>query len=73
MHGAGRIARAAASGGSSRLVVADALQPESLTAAMRGIDVAYYLIHSMSASGGDFQRRDLQAARNFALLRGKQE
>ena len=52
---------------SSHLVVADALQPESLTAAMRGIDVAYYLIHSMSASGGDFQQRDLQAARNFAL------
>jgi uncharacterized protein YbjT (DUF2867 family) len=52
---------------SARLVVADALQPESLTAAMRGIDVAYYLIHSMSAPGGDFQQRDLNAAHNFAL------
>ena len=51
---------------SSHLVVADALQPESLTAAMQGIDVAYYLIHSMSASGGDFGQCDLQAARNFA-------
>ncbi len=52
---------------STRLAVADALQPESLTAAMRGIDVAYYLIHSMSAPGGDFQQRDLNAAHNFAL------
>jgi uncharacterized protein YbjT (DUF2867 family) len=52
---------------SARLVVADALQPESLTAAMRGIDVAYYLIHSISAPGGDFQQRDLNAAHNFAL------
>ena len=53
--------------GSTRPVVADALQPESLAAAMEGIDVAYYLIHSMSASGGDFQKRDWLAARNFAV------
>jgi uncharacterized protein YbjT (DUF2867 family) len=51
---------------STRLVVADALQPESLAAAMQGIDVAYYLIHSMSAAGGDFQERDWHAAQNFA-------
>ena len=44
--------------GSTRPVVADALQPESLAAAMEGIDFAYYLILSMSASGGDFQKRD---------------
>jgi uncharacterized protein YbjT (DUF2867 family) len=52
---------------SPRLAIADALQPESLAAAMRGIDVAYYLIHSMSASGGDFQERDWRAAHNFAV------
>jgi len=52
---------------STRLVVADALRPESLAAAMQGIDVAYYLIHSMSASGGDFQERDRLAAHNFAV------
>jgi uncharacterized protein YbjT (DUF2867 family) len=52
---------------STRLAVADALQPESLAAAMRGIGVAYYLIHSMSASGGDFQQRDWRAAHNFAV------
>jgi uncharacterized protein YbjT (DUF2867 family) len=51
---------------SSRIVVADALQPESLVAAMQGINIAYYLIHSMSASGGDFQQRDWRAAHNFA-------
>ena len=52
---------------SPRLVIADALQPPSLVAAMQGVDVAYYLIHSMSASGGDFQQRDWQAAQNFAI------
>ncbi|MGA7381939.1 MAG: SDR family oxidoreductase [Terriglobales bacterium] len=52
---------------STRVVVADALQPESVAAAMQGIEVAYYLIHSMSASGGDFQERDQLAAHNFAV------
>jgi len=52
---------------STRIVVADALQPESLAAAMQGIEVAYYLIHSMSASGGGFQERDQLAAHNFAV------
>lgn len=50
----------------ARVVVADALQPESLAEAMRGIEVAYYLIHSMSASGGDFHEQDWRAAQNFA-------
>ena len=52
---------------STRNVVADVLQPESVAAAMQGIEVAYYLIHSMSASGGDFQERDRLAAHNFAV------
>jgi uncharacterized protein YbjT (DUF2867 family) len=52
---------------STRVVVADALQPESVAAAMQGIEVAYYLIHSMAASGGDFQERDQLAAHNFAV------
>jgi uncharacterized protein YbjT (DUF2867 family) len=51
----------------SRVVVADALQPQSLSAAMQGVDVAYYLIHSMSASSGDFKQRDWRAAQNFAI------
>ena len=52
---------------STRTVVADALQPQGMAAALQGIEVAYYLIHSMSALGGDFQKRDRLAARNFAV------
>lgn len=47
------------------LVEADALAPETLPAALAGVDVAYYLVHSMAA-GRDFGRLDLQAADNFA-------
>lgn len=46
------------------VVAADALQPESLRRALSGIDVAYYLVHSMGG-GGDFARKDREAARNF--------
>ncbi len=43
----------------------DALNEESLVAAMQGVQVAYYLIHGMQ--GGKVNaERDLQAARNFA-------
>lgn len=48
-----------------RIVRGDALQPEMLTENMRGIEVAYYLIHSMAAAG-DFKDNDRQAAKNFA-------
>jgi uncharacterized protein YbjT (DUF2867 family) len=51
----------------TRVVVADALRPASLAAVMEGIDVAYYLIHSMSAPGDDFDQRDYLAAKNFAM------
>lgn len=47
------------------LVTADALHPDSLPAALRDIDVAFYLVHSMAA-GRDFADLDLKAARNFA-------
>ncbi len=46
------------------VVTADALAPESLAKALEGIDVAFYLVHSM-ASGADFARLDRQAATNF--------
>ncbi len=46
-------------------VQADALQPETLAAALKDIDVAYYLVHSMAA-GRRFGQLDLQAADNFA-------
>jgi len=47
------------------LVEADALRPETLAAALAGIEIAYYLVHSMAA-GKDFGRLDLQAADHFA-------
>jgi uncharacterized protein YbjT (DUF2867 family) len=46
------------------LVSADALKPPSLRSALEGIDVAYYLVHSMAA-GRDFARLDREAAANF--------
>ena len=47
------------------LVEADALKPETLAAALADVDIAYYLVHSMTA-GKDFGRIDLEAADNFA-------
>jgi uncharacterized protein YbjT (DUF2867 family) len=47
------------------LVAADALKPETLPAALAGIETAYYLVHSM-ASGLGFGRLDVEAAANFA-------
>jgi uncharacterized protein YbjT (DUF2867 family) len=43
----------------------DALDPASLARAMHGVDTAYYLIHSMDASG-DFESLDRASAKNFA-------
>ena len=47
------------------LVESDALDPESLDAALEGIDTAFYLVHSMAA-GKRFPQIDAEAARNFA-------
>lgn len=49
----------------AELVEADALAPETLGAALAGVDIAYYLVHSMGA-GKDFGRLDLTAAAHFA-------
>ena len=43
----------------------DVLRAESLPAAMHGVSVAYYLVHSMGGGSG-FHERDMDAARNFA-------
>ncbi|MFZ3189330.1 MAG: NAD(P)H-binding protein, partial [Candidatus Sulfotelmatobacter sp.] len=50
-----------------KFVEADALQAETLPPALNGIDVAYYLIHSMSGRVKGFELRDRQAAYNFAM------
>jgi uncharacterized protein YbjT (DUF2867 family) len=47
------------------LVLGDVLDPATLPAALDRVDAAYYLIHSMGRHG-NFGRRDLRAARNFA-------
>jgi uncharacterized protein YbjT (DUF2867 family) len=47
------------------LVEADALRPETLPAALDGVDTAYYLVHSMAA-GRNFGSLDLLAAEHFA-------
>jgi uncharacterized protein YbjT (DUF2867 family) len=50
----------------------DAVSGRGLEAAMDGIEVAYYLIHSMEpSSDGAFAARELAAARNFARAAGQ--
>ncbi len=48
------------------VVEADALKPGTLDGIFRGVDVAYYLIHSLGAGERSFRRADQTAARNFA-------
>lgn len=45
-------------------VAGDVDDPASLRAAMAGVEAAYYLVHSLGDD--DFERRDADAARNFA-------
>lgn len=52
-------------GATTEAVAGDALKPESLPAAMAGVDTAFYLVHSMGTSG-DFAEEDRRAAQNFA-------
>ena len=49
----------------TEVVHGDLLQPESLTSAFAGVDVAFYLVHSMQASG-EFEARERESAANFA-------
>lgn len=44
---------------------ADATDPNAVRRALEGVDVAYYLIHSLGL-GGSFEQRDRAAARVFA-------
>ena len=53
----------------TEVVKGDLQDPESLATALEGIDVAYYLVHSMGGTG-DFEERDRRAARNFAAAAG---
>lgn len=46
-------------------VKGDLLEPQGLDGAFRGIDTAYYLVHSMAGGRAGFERRDRQAAEYF--------
>ena len=48
------------------VVRADLLEPASLRPALEGVDIAYYLAHSMGGGEAGFAERDLRAARSFA-------
>jgi uncharacterized protein YbjT (DUF2867 family) len=51
----------------------DVLDATTLAGAGQGVDVAYYLIHSMGrGAGGDFEERERRAARNFADMAGSE-
>jgi uncharacterized protein YbjT (DUF2867 family) len=52
----------------AKIVVADALNAESLRAALEGVDTAYYLIHSLLLGPKEFASADVQAARNFRMV-----
>ena len=49
----------------TEVVAADVLDRTTLTPAMAGVEVAYYLVHSMG-SGATFETQDRQAAAQFA-------
>jgi uncharacterized protein YbjT (DUF2867 family) len=49
------------------VVRADVLEPGTLGPALEGVEVAYYLVHSMGrGADGDYAERDQQGAENFA-------
>lgn len=53
-------------GARTQVVSGDALRPETLAAALEGIDTAYYLIHAMAdASKAGFEEQDRRSAENF--------
>lgn len=50
----------------AKVMSADLLDPPSLDEPLKGIEVAYYLAHSMGAGEHGFAERDREAARAFA-------
>jgi uncharacterized protein YbjT (DUF2867 family) len=58
-------------GGGIPVLAADTVSGEGLAAALDGIDVAYYLIHSMErSSNGAFDELERRSAQNFADAAG---
>ncbi len=56
----------ARAGSGTEVVAGECLSPSTLRPAMAGVDVAYYLVHSMG-SAGSFEEQDRIAAQNFAV------
>lgn len=54
------------SDGTLGVFAGDVTDPSSLTEALEGVEVAYYLVHSMGG-GGDFHTTDILAARGFGV------
>jgi uncharacterized protein YbjT (DUF2867 family) len=48
------------------IVMGDVFRPDSLVAAMQGVEIAYYLVHSLGG-GSNFLQQDLTAAANFGV------
>jgi uncharacterized protein YbjT (DUF2867 family) len=49
----------------------DVLEPAGLAAVLAGVDVAYYLVHSMAEGARGFEERDERAAANFGTAAGE--
>ena len=49
----------------AQIVVADALDFQSLKSALQGVHTAYFLIHSLLGGQKDFEAMEIQAAMNF--------
>ena len=52
---------------STEVVEGDVLNLNSLQVALKGVSVAYYLVHSMS-SEGSFEEKDRKVAHNFGEI-----
>jgi len=52
----------------AEVVVADALNIDSLRIALKDIDTAYYLIHSLLLGPKEFESADKKAAKNFRIV-----
>ena len=50
----------------ARWMHCDLERPETISGALDGIELAYYLVHSMARRDGDFRETDRRCARNFA-------
>lgn len=54
------------------VVEGDLQDPDALEQALEGIDVAYYLVHSMEAGEDDFAERDRELAQTFIVAANTQ-